>query len=77
MTSPKQPDDRCDEDKMIEIYGNHRDLTNWTIGRLESEGIKSEATRGNDSKGDILYHNEGDETRVKEIVREIHRESNP
>lgn len=65
-----------DEDKMIHHLQVHRDLISWTINTFRQEGISCERTIGNDSNGDILYHNLEDEPRIKQIIREINARYN-
>ncbi|MBD2300827.1 MULTISPECIES: hypothetical protein [Nostocales] len=65
-----------DEDRQINRLEAHRDFITWVINRLQAEGIRCERTRGNDSRGDILYYNTEDEPRVKKIVRQINAEYN-
>ena len=65
-----------DEDKMIHHYQMHRDLISWMIRILEKEGIACQRTIGNDSNGDILYYNQEDEPRVKQIIRGINAKYN-
>jgi hypothetical protein len=69
--------DKTDEDKMIERLIIHKKMIGWVIKQLEANGIECKRTTGNDSNGDILYYNEKDEPRVKEIVRQINQKYNP
>ena len=65
-----------DEDEMIYQLQVHKHFIGWVISRLEAEGIPSQRTRGNDSRGDIFYQKQEDEPRVKEIVRGIYAKYN-
>jgi hypothetical protein len=61
-----------DEDEMIYHLQVHKSFIGWVISILQAEAIPCQRTRGNDSRGDILYYKQEDESRVKQIVREIH-----
>ena len=68
---------KTDEDRKIHQLKVHRDFIGWLVCQLEENGISCERTTGDDSNGDILYHNAEDEEKVKEIVRQIQRKYNP
>jgi len=67
---------QTDEDRMISRLKAHRDLITWVIEQLRAEGIACDRTTGNDPHGDILYYRAEDESRVKEIVRQINAKWN-
>ncbi len=65
-----------DEDEMIYHLEVHKNLIGWIMDKLQEAGIPCERTKGRDSNGDILYYRAEDESRVKQIVREINAKYN-
>ncbi|MCB8749468.1 hypothetical protein [Planktothrix agardhii] len=65
-----------DEDKMIKIFIEHRDLKRYVMKKLKQEGISCQETTKNDPKGDILIVKPEDAPRVKEIINQMKNKFN-
>jgi len=63
-----------DEDEMIKILENHRDVITYIIEKLESAGVSCRRTRGKSPGSDILLINAEQEELAKEVISGLHTE---
>lgn len=67
---------QSDEDRLISILQQHRDLKRWTISQLTNHDIPCRETYDNDEKGDLKILNSADTVKVQQFVRDIHQQFN-
>jgi hypothetical protein len=67
---------QSDEDKLIGILQQHRNLKHWVMAQLTIHNLPCRETYGNDEKGDIKIVNSADTLKVQQVVRDIHQQFN-
>jgi hypothetical protein len=67
---------QSDEDKLIGILQQHRNLKRWVIAQLTTHNIPCQETYGNDEKGDIKIFNSANTFKVQQVIRDIHQRFN-
>jgi hypothetical protein len=65
-----------DEDKLIAVLKRHRDLKQWIMAQLLSQGINCQETYRNDEKGDIKLLNSKAIIKVQAIIDTIDQQFN-
>lgn len=68
---------QSDEDRLIEVLRQHRDLKRWVMSQFADRGIPCQETYGNDEKGDIKLDRSADVAQVHETVLGWQCEFNP
>ncbi len=66
-----------DEDKLIEALKEHKALKQWTMKKLQAEGIDCGETYGNDRRGDIRLNEREKIQQAQSLLAEINLQFNP
>ncbi|MEA5419230.1 hypothetical protein VB712_08310 [Spirulina sp. CCNP1310] len=69
--------DQSDEDKLIQVLQDHRNLKYWVMQQLRARMIECQETYGNNSKGDIVLEDSNDALAVQDWAHEMHHFFNP
>lgn len=62
---------QSDEDRMIEKLEVHRDLVNHVVKLLNDANIKSEPSKDNDPRGDVIILNREDVEKAKTLLKSM------
>ena len=65
-----------DEDKLIEALKAHKALKQWTMKKLQDDGIDCTETYGNDPRGDIRLSEKGKIQEVQNLLADVNTQFN-
>ena len=65
-----------DEDKLIEALKVHKALKQWTMKKLQADGIDCTETYGNDPRGDIRLNEKENIQQVQNILADVNAQFN-
>ncbi len=65
-----------DEDKLIEALKAHKALKQWTMQKLQADGIDCTETYGNDPRGDIRLREKGKIQEVQNLLADVNTQFN-
>jgi hypothetical protein len=68
---------QSDEDKLIGILQDHRNLKYWVMQQLQDQGIECQETYGNHPDGDIALANANDVQKVQTWAMTMQQRFNP